>query len=82
MAKQKMANMTGYTNGGYMPPKGSAGSAAKGEYSTPSNPKSVPRKGSSLDGDMGYSYNSDRGKVMGLKKAQAMNENLRGQAGC
>ncbi len=81
MAKQKMANMTGYSNG-YTPPKGSAGSAAIGEYSTPRNPKSVPRKGSSIDGDMGDHYNADRGKVMGLKKAQAMNENLRGQAGC
>lgn len=81
MAKQKMANMTGYSSG-YVPPKGSAGVAAKGEYSHNKNPKSVPRKGSSLDGDMGYGYNSDRGKVMGLKKSQAMNENLRGQAGC
>lgn len=81
MAKQKMANMTGYSSG-YVPPKGSAGVAAKGEYSHKSNPKSVPRKGSSLDGNMGDGYNSDRGKVMGLKKSQAMNENLRGQAGC
>lgn len=81
MAKQKMANMTGYSTG-YVPPKGSAGVAAKGEYSHKSNPKSVPRKGSSLDGDMGDGYNSDRGKVMNLKRAQAMNENLRGQAGC
>lgn len=76
-----MANMTGYSTG-YVPPKGSAGVAAKGEYSHKSNPKSVPRKGSSLDGDMGDGYNSDRGKVMNLKRAQAMNENLRGQAGC
>ena len=81
MAKQKMANMTGYSNG-YTPPKGSAGSAAHGEYSTKSNPKSVPRKGSSLDGSMGTGYNSDREKVMGLKNAQAMNEKLRGQGGC
>jgi len=81
MAKQKMANMTGYSSG-YVPPKGSAGSAAKGEYSTKSNPRSVPRKGSSLDGSMGDGYNSDRNKVMGLKRSQAMNENLRGQSGC
>jgi hypothetical protein len=81
MAKQKMANMTGYSNG-YTPPKGSAGSAAKGEYSSKSNPRSVPRKGSSIDGSMGDGYNSDRNKVMGLKKSQAMNENLRGKAGC
>jgi len=81
MAKQKMAYMTGF-NSGYVPPKGSAGSEAKGAYSTRSNPKSVPRKGSSLEGDMGYAYNSDRNKVMDLKRSQAMNENLRGQAGC
>lgn len=81
MAKQKMAYMTAYNNG-YVPPKGSAGVEAKGEYSHNRNPRAVPRKGSSLDGDMGYGYNSDRGKVMGLKKSQAMNENLRGQAGC
>jgi len=81
MAKQKMAYMTGYSSG-YVPPKGSAGGAAIGEYSSKSNPKSVPRKGSSLEGDMGYADNSDRNKVMSLKKAQAMNENLRGKAGC
>lgn len=81
MAKQKMANMTGY-NDGYVPPKGSAGVAAKGDYSHTSNPKSVPRKGSSLEGDMGYGNNSDRSKVMGLKNSQAMNEKLRGQVGC
>ena len=81
MAKQKMANMTGYSNG-YTPPKGSAGSEAKGEYSTSRNPRGVPKKGSSLEGSMGDGYNSDRTKVMGLKKSQAMNENLRGQAGC
>ena len=81
MAKQKMAYMTGY-NSGYVPPKGNAGVAAIGEFSHKSNPKSVPRKGSSIEGDMGYGYNSDRGKVMELKKSQAMNENLRGQAGC
>lgn len=80
MAKQKMANMTGYGNG-YSPPKGNAGSSAYGAYSTPSNPKSVPRKGSSIDSSMG-NQNSDRSKVMGLKRAQAMNENLRGKAGC
>lgn len=81
MAKQKMANMTGYSSG-YVPPKGSAGVSAKGEYSSKSNPKAVPRKGSSIEGGMGDGYNSDRNKVMGLKKAQAMNESLRGQTGC
>jgi hypothetical protein len=81
MAKQKMAYMTGYSSG-YVPPKGNAGGEAIGAYSTKSNPRSVPKKGSSLAGDMGDGYNSDRGKVMSLKNAQAMNENLRGQAGC
>ncbi len=78
MASQKMANMTAYGSG-YTPPKGNAGAAAKGAYSSKSNPLSVPRKGSSLPGDSG---NSDRSKVMSMKNAQAMNENLRGQAGC
>ncbi len=81
MAKQKMAYMTGMTSG-YVPPKGNAGTSAIGEYSHKSNPKSVPKRGSQIDGDMGTGYNSDRGKVMAGKKAQAMNENLRGQAGC
>jgi hypothetical protein len=81
MAKQKMAYMTGYSSG-YVPPKGSAGVEARGEYSQSRNPKSVPRKGSSLEGGMGDGYNSDRNKVQGLKRSQAMNENLRGQAGC
>lgn len=81
MAKQKMAYMTGYSTG-YTPPKGSAGVEAIGEYSHKSNPKSVPRKGSSIDGDMGNGYNADRGKVMSLKNSQAMNENLRGKGGC
>jgi len=82
MAKQKMAYMTGY-NSGYVPPKGSAGSEAIGEYSSKSNPKSVPRKGSSIDSTTSNGYrNSDHEKVMSLKKSQAMNENLRGQAGC
>lgn len=77
---QKMANMTGYGSG-YTPPKGNAGSAAKGMGSHPSNPMSVPKKGSSL-ASMDGSSNSDRNKVMSMKNAQAMNESLRGQAGC
>ena len=81
MAKQKMAYMTAYDKG-YVPPRGSAGSAAHGEYSHKSNPRGVPKKGSSLSGDMGYGYNSDRGKVQGLRVDQTRNENLRGQAGC
>lgn len=81
MAKQKMANMTAYNNG-YVPPKGSAGAAAKGEYSHDKNPMGVPRKGSSLEGNMAYGQNADREKVMGMKRSQAMNENLRGQTGC
>lgn len=81
MAKQKMSNMTAYNSGGYVPPKGSAGAEAKGAFENKSNPKSVPRKGSSIQGDMG-SGNSDRAKVMSQKNAQAMNEKLRGQSGC
>lgn len=81
MAKQKMANMTAYSNG-YTPPKGNAGAEGVGEFSHRSNPRSVPRKGSSLEGGMGDGYNADRGKVMKLKEEQAMNERLRGQPGC
>jgi hypothetical protein len=81
MASQKMEKMTAYGSG-YTPPRGNAGPAAKGVHSTNRNPMSVPRKGSTLDGDMGDGMNSDRGKVMSGKRAQAMNERLRGQPGC
>jgi hypothetical protein len=77
MAKQKMVNMTAYSNG-YVPPKGSAGAAAFGDHSHKKNPMSVPRKGSSLEGEAGFGYNADRTKVMGLKREQAMKESLRG----
>lgn len=79
MAKQKMAYMTGYSNG-YVPPKGSAGSAAHGEYSTKKNPMGVPRKGSSLPDGAEYGYNSDAQKVHNLTKAQSKKESLRGYA--
>lgn len=77
MAKQKMANMTAYNNG-YVPPRGSAGAAAHGEHSHKKNPMSVPRKGSQLGSDNQFANNSDHNKVMGLKREQAMKENLRG----
>lgn len=77
MAKQKMANMTAYNNG-YVPPKGSAGKAAFGEYSNKRNPMSVPKKGSALEGSSEFADNADHNKVMALKRQQAMNENLRG----
>lgn len=80
MARQKMMNMTAYSNG-YVPPKGSAGSAAFGEYSNKRNPMSVPKKGSALEGASEYGYNSDRGKAMSLKQQQMRKESLRGY-GC
>ncbi len=76
MASQKMANMTAYNNG-YVPPRGSAGAAAYGNYSHKSNPMGVPKKGSSIDEGYG---NSDHRKVMSLKKEEAMKESLRGYA--
>lgn len=79
MAKQKMVNMTAYNNG-YVPPKGSAGRAAFGEYSTKHNPMSVPRKGSQIGTVNEFGNNSDHNKVMGLKDQQSRKENLRGQA--
>lgn len=76
----KMENMTGYSNG-YKPPTGSAGGEAIGEYSYKKNPRSVPRKGSSLPGGTGFAPNADREKVMRLKDEQGRKENLRGY-GC
>ncbi len=80
MARQKMMNMTAYSNG-YVPPKGSAGSAAFGEYSTKKNPMSVPKKGSAISSASEYGYNSDRAKAMSLKDQQMRKESLRGY-GC
>ncbi len=77
MAKQKMENMTAYNNG-YVPPRGSAGKAAFGEYSTKRNPLSVPKKGSALTGVSEFGNNSDHNKVQNLKNEQERRENLRG----
>lgn len=79
MAKQKMPYMTAYNNG-YVPPKGSAGAAAHGEYSTKHNPMSVPRKGSSLPQGAEYGNNSDSNKVHNLEMAERRKESLRGYA--
>jgi len=65
----------------YKPPKGSAGSAAFGEYSHKKNPKSVPKKGSSIRMDSAYQMNPDKAKVKRLEAEQAKAESLRGK-GC
>ncbi len=79
-SNKMMPNMSTYggqEKPGYKPPTGSAGRAARGEYSTKSNPLSVPEKGSQIGAGYG---NSDRMKAMASKDAQAKKENLRGQA--
>jgi hypothetical protein len=81
MAKEKMMPyMQGYNNG-YIPPKGSAGSEARGEYSTKGNPRPVPKKGSSISAASEFGRNADREKVMRLKDEEAKKESLRGM-GC
>lgn len=72
-----MSTYGGQENPGYKPPTGSAGRAARGEYSTKSNPLSVPQKGSEIGAGYG---NADRMKAMRNKDEQAKKENLRGQA--
>lgn len=72
----RMDTYGGQNNPGYQPPSGSAGSKAFGEYSTKSNPLSVPKKGSSIGAGYG---NSDRMKAISLKDEQERKENLRGQ---
>jgi len=72
----RMDTYGGQNNPGYQPPQGSAGKAAFGEYSTKSNPLSVPKKGSSIGPGYG---NADRMKIMREKNAQATQESLRGQ---
>lgn len=67
----------GQNDPGYKPPGGSAGSAARGEYSNKSNPLSVPKKGSQIGAGYG---NADRMKAMSNKDEQVRKENLRGQA--
>lgn len=79
-SNKMMPNMSTYggqENPGYKPPTGTAGRAARGEYSTKSNPLSVPKKGSEIGAGYG---NSDRLKAMASKDAQAKKESLRGQA--
>jgi hypothetical protein len=72
-----MSTYGGQENPGYKPPTGSAGRAAKGEYSTKTNPLTVPKKGSEIGAGYG---NADRMKAMKSKEEQATKENLRGQA--
>lgn len=72
-----MSTFGGQEQPGYKPPTGNAGGMAKGEYSTKTNPLKVPAKGSSIGPGYG---NADRMKAMASKDAQAMKENLRGQA--
>jgi hypothetical protein len=79
-ANKMMPNMSTYggqEQPGYKPPKGSAGSEARGEYSHKSNPRKVPEKGSEIGPGYG---NADRLKAMAHKEQQAKKENLRGQA--
>ncbi len=79
-SNKMMPNMSTYggqESPGYKPPTGNAGSAARGEYSTKSNPLAVPKKGSSIGPGYG---NADRMKAMRAKEEQAAKENLRGQA--
>ena len=79
-SNKMMPNMSTYggqESPGYKPPTGSAGRAAKGEYSTKTNPLSVPEKGSEIGAGYG---NADRMKAMRSKDEQLKKENLRGQA--
>ena len=68
----------GQDNPGYKPPGGSSGSKAHGDYSTKSNPLSVPKKGSGIGYGDGYG-NGDRMKAMYSKEEQSKKESLRGQ---
>jgi len=80
VSNKMMPNMSTYggqENPGYKPPTGNAGAAAKGLYSTKTNPLSVPMKGSEIGPGYG---NSDRLKAMRAKDEQEKKENLRGQA--
>lgn len=72
-----MSTYGGQEAAGYKPPSGSAGRAAKGMFGHPSNPMSVPQKGSQLGAGYG---NADRMKAMSNKDQQLKKENLRGQA--
>lgn len=72
-----MSTYGGQESPGYKPPTGNAGKMAKGEYSTKTNPLSVPQKGSQIGAGYG---NADRMKAMKSKDEEAAKENLRGQA--
>lgn len=72
-----MSTYGGQEKPGYKPPTGSAGRMAKGLYGHPSNPMSVPEKGSSIGPGYG---NADRLKAMRSKDEEARKESLRGQA--
>lgn len=72
--------MSGYSNG-YVPPRGNAGSEARGEYSTKRNPRPVPKKGSQISAASEFGRNSDRDKIMRMKDEQEKKESLRG-IGC
>ncbi len=79
-SNKMMPNMSTYggqESPGYKPPNGSAGKMARGEYSSKSNPLTVPMKGSAIGPGYG---NADRMKAMKHKEEQAAKENLRGQA--
>jgi hypothetical protein len=79
-SNKMMPNMSTYGGQeapGYKPPNGNAGSSARGEYSSKTNPLAVPKKGSSIGAGYG---NADRMKAIRNKDEQAMKENLRGQA--
>lgn len=81
MVKPKMMPyMEGYNNG-YIPPKGNAGSEARGEYSNKSNPRPIPKKGSSISSASEFGRNADREKMVRLKDEEAKKESLRGM-GC
>lgn len=72
--------MTGYSEG-YIPPKGSAGSKAKGVYSHNNNPLPRPKVGSQIGSASEFGQNSDRMKMMKMKDEQMKQESLRGY-GC
>lgn len=72
----RMETYGGQNNPGYSPPSGSAGAKAFGDYSSKSNPLSVPMKGSSIGPGYG---NNDRMKAMSAKNEQANKEALRGK---
>jgi len=70
--------MKGYGSG-YKPPGGSAGGEAKGNFSYNKNPRSIPKKGSSIGDYSAFGMNADRSKVKRLQNEQERNESLRGQ---